>query len=78
VIAWALANPGSVAVLDDLEGRQCSRAHRLRVRGTLGLVLEARRQDRIPSARVVMDQLRAAGTYLSDVVPSRALAEVGE
>lgn len=78
VIAWALAQPGTIAVLDDLEGRSCARAHGLRVKGTLGLVIEAKRTGEIPSARAVMLQLRASGMYLSDRVLDRALAEVGE
>lgn len=78
VIAWALANPGSQVVIDDLEGRLCARAHRLPVRGTLGLVMAAKRRGEIPSARPVMEALRASGMYLSDPVLDRALAQVGE
>lgn len=78
VIAWALAHSGTITVLDDLEGRSCARAHGLRVKGTLGLVVEARRAGEIPSARAVMEQLRASGMYLGDRVLDRALAEVGE
>jgi predicted nucleic acid-binding protein len=55
VIACALARAGSIAVLDDLGGRRCARAHRLRVKGTLGLVIDAsepaRFRARAPSSR---------------------------
>jgi predicted nucleic acid-binding protein len=78
VIAWAVANAGAIAVLDDLAARRCARAHGLRVKGTLGLVIDAKRAGAIPSARAVIDELRAAGMYLSDRVLAPALAEIGE
>jgi predicted nucleic acid-binding protein len=78
VLARAIAHPVAAVVLDDLEARLCARAHGLEVRGTLGLVVEARRRGDIPSARAVMEELRAAGMYLTDRVLNRALAEVGE
>lgn len=46
VIAWALSHPGCLAIIDDLEGRRCAETLGLRLRGTLGLVLRARRQRR--------------------------------
>jgi predicted nucleic acid-binding protein len=78
VLAWALAHPGCLAVLDDLEGRRCAEALGIRLRGTLGLVLRARRQNVIPQARPVLETLRAAGMYLSSKIIDTALAEIGE
>jgi predicted nucleic acid-binding protein len=48
------------------------------VRGTLGIVLAARRKGRIPAARPVLLRLREAGMYLSDSILERSLARVGE
>jgi predicted nucleic acid-binding protein len=78
VIAWALSHPGATAVIDDLPARRCASTFGLPVRGTLGLVLAARRRGVIPSARRVIGELRAAGMYLSDTVADRALGLVGE
>lgn len=78
VLAWALAHPGSEAILDDLQARRCADAHQLPVRGTLGLVMIARQRGLIPAARPLLDTLRQAGMYLSDAVLNRALAMVGE
>jgi predicted nucleic acid-binding protein len=77
-LAWALANPGCRAVIDDLEGRRCAESLGVPLRGTLGLVLRARRQGVIDEARPVVEKLRVAGMYLSDRVMDAALAEVGE
>ncbi|HEX2687058.1 MAG TPA: DUF3368 domain-containing protein [Kofleriaceae bacterium] len=47
--------------------------------GTLGLILRAKRQGRIPSAADVLRALLAQGFYLDDKVISQALANtVGE
>ena len=48
------------------------------VRGTLGLVLTAKRRGLIPAARVVLEQLRQSGMYLSDSIMNRALTFVDE
>lgn len=78
VLAWAHANPGTLAILDDLAARRCAATLRIPVRGTLGLVLLATQRGRISAARPVLEALRASGMYLSDAVLNKALALVGE
>lgn len=78
VLAWAQAYPGTEVVTDDLAARRCAAALNIPMRGTLGLVLVAKRRGRIPAARAVLLQLRQGGMYLSDEVMNRALALVGE
>jgi predicted nucleic acid-binding protein len=78
VLAWAYTHPGTEAIVDDLAGRRCAAALGIPVRGTLGLVLTAKRRGRITDARAVLERLRQAGMYLSDRVMNQALALVGE
>ena len=78
VLTWAMENRGTTAIIDDMAARRCAAAHRISVRGTLGLVLTAKQRGQIPAARPVLEAMRRAGMYLSDTVMSRALAEVGE
>lgn len=78
VLTWTLAHPGTEAIIDDLAGRRCAKALGVSLRGTLGLVLFARAQGRIPQARPVIEQLLAHGMYLSEQVINQALALVGE
>ena len=58
VLAWALAHPGSEAIIDDISGRRCAAALGIPVRGTLGLVLEARETGEIALARPILERLR--------------------
>ena len=78
VLAHALANPGSSAVLDDEAARNAAAALGIAYRGTLGVVISAKTQGLIPAARPVVEQLRQHGMYLSDQVMNQALAQVGE
>ncbi|GET39214.1 DUF3368 domain-containing protein [Microseira wollei] len=78
VLAWAYNHPGTEAILDDLAARRCANSLNIPVRGTLGLVLTAKQQGKIPAARPVLEQLRQSGMYLSDRVLNQALAIVGE
>ncbi len=77
VLQWALQNHGE-AIIDDLAARRCAAAFGVAVRGTLGLVLVARKRGDIKAARPVIEELRRAGMYLSPRVIQEALTLVGE
>ena len=78
VLAFALPRPGMEAIIDDLAGRKCAASLGIPVRGTLGIVLVAKKRGLIPSARSVMEDLIRAGLYLSRPVLDDALSRVGE
>jgi predicted nucleic acid-binding protein len=78
VLGWAIEHPGARAVIDDLQGRRCAEAHGIALRGTVGLILRARKLDVIPSARDALNRVRQAGLFLSDRICSDVLKEVGE
>jgi predicted nucleic acid-binding protein len=78
VLTLALAEPGTLAVIDDLEARRCARSLSIPLIGTLGLVLLAKQIGRIPAARPVVERLLGSGMYLSSLVVDGALARVGE
>lgn len=65
-------------VLDDRAARQCARSFNIRTRGTLGIVLLAKRHGLIPSAAAVIESLQMAGLFLSPTIVAQALALVGE
>jgi predicted nucleic acid-binding protein len=78
VLAWALAHSGARAVIDDLEARRCAESLGIPLRGTVGLILRARRAGLIDSARDALERLRRGGMYLSDRICAEVLREVGE
>jgi predicted nucleic acid-binding protein len=66
------------AVLDDRAARRCAIAHNVPVIGTLGVVLRAKKNRQIESARSLMKELTAAGMFLDDEFVDRVLASIGE
>jgi predicted nucleic acid-binding protein len=78
VLAYAHAHPETLAVLDDLAARRCAVTLGIPVRGTLGLVILAKKRGEIGAARPLLEALRRGGLYLSDAVLNAALALVDE
>jgi len=74
VLAVAAANPEMTAIIDDLSGARLG----IPVRGTLGIVLTAKRRGVILQARPVLEDLLASGLYLRRRVLDEALKRVGE
>jgi len=78
VLALVLPNPQMIVIMDDLAGRRCADAKGLKTRGTLGIVLLARKRGLIRSARATMEELIRSGLCLSQPVLDEALRRVGE
>ena len=78
VLTLAHSTPRAVAILDDLAGRKCASALGIPVRGTLGLVLVAKRQGLISHARPILEDLIRGGMYLARPILDEALRRVGE
>ena len=78
VLTLAHLRPGTEVIIDDRLGRRCAAALGIPFRGTLALVLVAKRTGWIDAARPVVERLVHAGMYLSRKVVEEALALVGE
>lgn len=78
VLTWARQNPGYEAILDDRAARNCAITLGILVRGTLGIVLLAKREGLIPRVRPVFEQLLEAGLRIAPEVLDMALDLAGE
>jgi predicted nucleic acid-binding protein len=78
VLAYAYMNPGIEAIIDDLNGRRCAALLNIPVRGTLGMILVAKKRGLITKARPVIEELINAGLYLSRQILDEALKRVDE
>lgn len=79
VLTWAMARPGSVAIMDDRRGRRAAQMLGIPVLGTLGVILEAKRQAVIPAARPIVEQLvRRTRWHVSPTLIDAFLAQAGE
>ena len=77
-IALGLEYPGSLVILDDLLGRRAARSVGLRVTGTLGVLLKARRIGILPSMTEAIAELRTAGMWIGDELAANVIAQAGE
>lgn len=78
VIAFASEHEGYAAVLDERAGRTCARAMGVEVRGTLGLLVLAKRMGEISSVRPYVEGLLEAGYRLAPALIAVVLEEAGE
>lgn len=79
VILLAVELGGHVPVLlDDRRARELARAAALRVFGSAGILVLARRRGRIAAVAPVLQELRAAGLYLGEEATQELLRSVGE
>lgn len=77
VLALCLSSERT-AILDDGAARSAAKAHQVQLLGSLGIILRAKTNGLIPSARPLIEQLVASGSYLSANLVSAALRKVGE
>ncbi|MEW6285541.1 MAG: DUF3368 domain-containing protein [Chloroflexota bacterium] len=78
VISFALNNPGWTAILDDAAARKCAGSFGVRVKGSLAVIVLAKRRGLIPSAKQLLQALQAAGLHLDEKLISQILMTVGE
>ena len=77
-ISLALDLGADLVLSDDRQARLAAERLELRVRGTLGVLLEARRQERVPRLAPLLNELRSKGVWLSSELIERVLREAGE
>lgn len=77
-MALALENPGRTVLLDDALARRTAQAAGLTVRGTLGLLLDARARGLTDRIEPWVGKLEDAGMWISAEVRSRILHLAGE
>ena len=77
-MALTLENPDRVVLLDDALARRIAEAATLEVWGTLRVLLEAKSRGLTRSIKPVIDQLCAAGMWISSDVRRRVMTLAGE
>ena len=77
-MAMATEHLGIEAIIDDLAGRKCAASLNIPVRGTLGIVLIAKKRGLVTKARPIIEEMMSTGLYLSRKVVDEALRRVGE
>lgn len=78
-LALAMEHPGSLLLLDDLAARELASANQFLFTGTLGCLVQAKRQGLITSVRPFLRELRLkARFWIADALEERVLRDSGE
>jgi predicted nucleic acid-binding protein len=78
VISLTEATSDATAVLDDLAARRCAQAMGLKIMGSLGLILMAKRAGLISSATQALDAVISAGLFVSQQHLDAVRLQAGE
>jgi len=77
-ISLAAERKPAVVLSDDRAARLTAEQLGLTVRGTLGILIEAKRRGEIAAVAPIVTELREQGVWLSDTLVLRVLEEAGE
>ena len=78
VLMLALEIPGSVALLDDALARRIAIAKGIAIKGTLGLLLDAKRAGHLTAVKPSVDRLQELGFRLASKTRQAVLKIAGE
>ena len=78
VLTVAMANPDSVAIIDELPGRKVAARFGVNVTGTLNMVLVAKQLGHLPAVRPIMDRLQELRFRVSVDLREHILTLAGE
>jgi len=70
--------PSSIAVVDDAAARRCANSLGVPTRGTLSVLVQAKRAGLLAEIAPVLSRVRAAGLYLSDRLVKEVLEQARE
>ncbi|MGQ0593878.1 MAG: DUF3368 domain-containing protein [Gammaproteobacteria bacterium] len=78
VLALALESQDPIVILDDALARQVASVLKLRLTGTLGLLVDAKRKGLVPSVAPLLNELQALGFRTAVHTRAAVLKRAGE
>ena len=78
LLSWALQNPETEVLIDDRAALRCAQFHGLSTRGTLGVLLLAKKRGKLKEISGVLDELVESGLWVSDQLLKNVLESAGE
>lgn len=75
MLSFALEHPDWTAILDDGAARKCAVSFSIRVKGSLALVLLAKKRGLIPQAKHLLRTMQETGLRLDETLIRQVLKE---
>jgi predicted nucleic acid-binding protein len=77
-LALAYETRNCTVILDELKARKTAAKMNIKMTGTIGLILIAKKQNKITSAKSIYDKIMTTDFRISDKIITEALKEAGE
>lgn len=77
-IALAIEIPESILILDDLRGRNVAKHLKLKITGTIGVIIKAKLNGIIPSIKPLLSKICQTDFRISKEIERIALEEANE
>lgn len=77
-IALALEHQNSLLILDDFKARKIAARFEIDVTGTIGIIIQAKREGIVSAMKPILEQIQATNFRLSDDLIAHALKLSGE
>jgi predicted nucleic acid-binding protein len=78
ILTYARQHTEFEVIIDDRAARNCAKALKIPVRGTLGIILLAKREQMIPTAKPIVDELIKVGLRIDQGTIQTVLKLAGE
>jgi predicted nucleic acid-binding protein len=75
VLSYALANPGWTAIVDDGAARKCAVTFGIEVKGSLAIIILAKKRGLIPQAKQLLHTMQEVGLRLDERTIRQVLKE---
>ncbi|MCE6989307.1 DUF3368 domain-containing protein [Dyadobacter sp. CY323] len=77
-LALAFEIPDCAVILDDMKARKSAEKLKIRVTGSIGIILIAKKLGKIPSVKAVFEQIRKTNFRISDRIINEAIKAADE
>ena len=77
-LTLAFETQGCTVILDDLKARKTAAKMNIRVTGTIGVIVKAKTENKIPSAKAVFEKILETDFRISDRILNEAIKLAGE
>jgi predicted nucleic acid-binding protein len=78
VLNWSYGHPGCEAILDDRAAKDCALSVSIKIRGTISVVLLAKREGKLHRVKHILDQLPKEGFRIQPKIMATAKKLAGE
>ncbi|MBO9612096.1 MAG: DUF3368 domain-containing protein [Dyadobacter sp.] len=77
-LTLAFETQGCTVILDDLKARKTASKMNIKVTGTIGVIVKAKMENKIPSAKAVFEKIMETDFRISDRILKEAITLAGE